>query len=94
MLTTWLGWEWIFFINVPVGVAAGLLTLRLVPSAPAAGPGRRGLDLPGAVSVVAGLVLLVDHRGIRPRLGLGPHAAPVRRLRGSAGGLPARGALD
>src|SRR6266536_1492269 len=59
MLTTWLGWEWIFFINVPVGVAAWLLTLRLVPSAPAAGPGRRGLDLPGAVSVVAGLVVLV-----------------------------------
>ena len=59
MLTTWLGWEWIFFINVPVGVAAGLLTLRLVPSASAARPGRRGLDLPGAISVVAGLVLLV-----------------------------------
>ena len=59
MLTTWFGWEWIFLINVPIGVAAGLLTLRLVPSAPAADTGRRGLDLPGAISGVAGLVLLV-----------------------------------
>jgi MFS family permease len=58
MLTTWLGWEWVFFINVPVGVAAALLTLRLVPTGPPAGP-RRRLDLPGAGSVVAGLVVLV-----------------------------------
>jgi len=59
MLTTWLGWEWIFFINVPVGVAAALLTLRLVDAGPPLSSARGGLDLPGALSVVAGLVLLV-----------------------------------
>ena len=59
MLTTWLGWEWIFFINVPVGLATALLALRLVPAKPPAAEGRGQLDLPGALSAVAGLVLLV-----------------------------------
>lgn len=59
LLTTWLGWEWAFFINVPVGVATGLLALRLVASEPVAAGGLRQLDLPGALSGVAGLVLLV-----------------------------------
>jgi EmrB/QacA subfamily drug resistance transporter len=58
MLTTWLGWEWVFLINVPVGVATALGTLRVVPASPGTAEGRR-LDLPGAVSAVAGLVLLV-----------------------------------
>jgi EmrB/QacA subfamily drug resistance transporter len=59
MLTTWLGWEWIFFINVPVGIVVGLLTLRLVDSDGPARAARRRLDLRGAGLVVAGLVLLV-----------------------------------
>jgi EmrB/QacA subfamily drug resistance transporter len=59
MLTTWLSWEWVFLINVPVGLVAGLLALHLVPSAPPVRTGRRQLDLPGAASVVAGLVVLV-----------------------------------
>jgi EmrB/QacA subfamily drug resistance transporter len=58
MLTTWLGWEWVFFINVPVGLATGALALRVVPATPPSAEGRR-LDLPGALSAVAGLVLLV-----------------------------------
>jgi EmrB/QacA subfamily drug resistance transporter len=59
MLTTWLSWEWVFLINMPVGVAAGLLSLHLVPPAPPIASRRRRLDLPGAASVVAGLVVLV-----------------------------------
>src|SRR6266508_2645265 len=59
MLTTWLGWEWIFFINVPVGVATAALALHLVPASPAVVEGRRQLDVAGAVSLVAGLMLLV-----------------------------------
>ena len=59
VLTTGLGWEWVFFVNVPVGLAVGALTLRLVPAAGAALAARGQLDLPGAASVVAGLVLLV-----------------------------------
>src|SRR6185436_11543544 len=31
VLTELLSWEWIFFVNVPVGIAAGLLSLRYVP---------------------------------------------------------------
>src|SRR6266536_340084 len=31
ILTTWLGWRWVFLVNVPVGVVAGLLSLRLAP---------------------------------------------------------------
>jgi EmrB/QacA subfamily drug resistance transporter len=59
LLTTWLGWRSIFFINLPVGIVVGALTLRLVPTAPLARGPRRRLDLAGALSVVAGLVVLV-----------------------------------
>jgi MFS family permease len=72
MLTTWLGWEWIFFINVPVGVTAGLLTLRLLPQhtggglrSPRARSARRSLRSCGA-----GRARLRAHRDGRPRLGL------------------------
>jgi Major Facilitator Superfamily len=43
-------------VNVPVGVVAGMLSLRLVPASGAAARIGRELDLPGAVLVVAGLV--------------------------------------
>jgi EmrB/QacA subfamily drug resistance transporter len=58
MLTTWLGWEWVFFINVPVGIATALLAWHLV--SPAAGSGGlRRLDVLGALTLVGGLVLMV-----------------------------------
>jgi EmrB/QacA subfamily drug resistance transporter len=58
ILTTWLGWRSVFLVNVPVGVAAGLLSLHLVPRQQ---PRRRvvgELDLPGAALAVAGLVTI------------------------------------
>jgi EmrB/QacA subfamily drug resistance transporter len=58
VLTTWLSWEWIFLVNVPVGVTAALLALRVVPAFPPAAAARV-FDLPGALLVVAGLVVLV-----------------------------------
>src|ERR671914_1088717 len=58
VLTSGLGWEWVFFINVPVGVIAGIGVLRVVPSAPPSAGGQR-LDLLGAVTAVAGLVVLL-----------------------------------
>jgi EmrB/QacA subfamily drug resistance transporter len=58
VLTSGLGWEWVFFINVPVGVIAGIGVLRIVPSAPPAAVGQR-LDILGAVTAVAGLVVLL-----------------------------------
>jgi EmrB/QacA subfamily drug resistance transporter len=60
VLTTWLGWRSVFLVNVPVGAAAGLAGLRLLPRREP-GPGRgsgRELDLPGAALAVAGLVML------------------------------------
>lgn len=56
-LVTNLGWRWIFFINLPVGVAVLLATLRLVPDIR---PGRRHrLDLVGVVLITASLFCLV-----------------------------------
>jgi EmrB/QacA subfamily drug resistance transporter len=56
VLTTWLGWRSVFLVNVPVGVVAGLLSLRLVPRSGAAARIGRELDLPGALLATAGLV--------------------------------------
>ncbi len=58
ILTSGLGWEWVFFINVPVGVLAGIGVLRVVPSAPPVAIGQR-LDVLGALTAVAGLVVLL-----------------------------------
>jgi len=58
LLTSALGWRSIFFVNVPIGVVAAVLSLRSV--APSHGAGRaRTLDLPGAAALVAGLLALV-----------------------------------
>jgi len=59
ILTTWLGWRSIFFINVPIGLAAAILALRLVPRVDAAFGSLRRLDLPGALTAVSGLGLLI-----------------------------------
>jgi EmrB/QacA subfamily drug resistance transporter len=58
VLTTALGWEWVFFINVPIGLATAIGVLGVVPDARPTAAGRR-LDVLGAVTAVAGLVLLV-----------------------------------
>jgi EmrB/QacA subfamily drug resistance transporter len=58
ILTRYAGWEWIFFVNVPVGALVLALTGPIVPES-RADLGHRRLDLPGAVSVTGGLALLV-----------------------------------
>ncbi|MCL4288859.1 MAG: MFS transporter [Thermoleophilia bacterium] len=58
VLTEYIGWEWIFFVNVPIGVAALLLVPRLVRESRAQGM-ERHFDSLGAVTITAGLMLLV-----------------------------------
>src|SRR5215471_9842606 len=58
VLTSYLSWSWIFFINVPVGVTAIALTPMLLRESRAALP-HRHFDFAGAASITAGLMLLV-----------------------------------
>lgn len=57
VLTQGLGWEWIFYINVPVALAVGAGALVLVPRDRATA--RGGLDVPGAALITASIVALV-----------------------------------
>src|SRR5581483_3108678 len=57
VLTKYLGWEWIFFVNVPVGVLAFVLAPRFVRESRSERQVRA--DWAGAVTVTAGLALLV-----------------------------------
>jgi len=58
LLTSYLSWSWIFFINVPVGVAAIVLAPLLLQES-RADVAERHFDFPGAASITAGLMLLV-----------------------------------
>jgi len=58
VLTKYLGWEWIFFVNVPVGALVLVLTPRIVPESRREGAERR-YDALGAILVSGGLALLV-----------------------------------
>jgi EmrB/QacA subfamily drug resistance transporter len=58
VLTEYAGWEWIFFINAPIGLAALLLVPRYVRESRASGM-MRHFDAAGAVTVTASLMLLV-----------------------------------
>jgi EmrB/QacA subfamily drug resistance transporter len=58
ILTDVLSWPWIFLINVPIGVGVAFAALRYVPESRDETAHRR-FDLAGAVSVTAGLIVLV-----------------------------------
>ena len=58
VLTRYLGWQYIFFLNVPIGALALLLAPRLVPESRLA-TARRRYDPFGAITSTAGLLLLV-----------------------------------
>jgi EmrB/QacA subfamily drug resistance transporter len=58
VLTDTLDWHWIFLVNLPIGVAVALLSLRLLPGRQGeAGTGK--LDVAGAATVTASLMLAV-----------------------------------
>jgi EmrB/QacA subfamily drug resistance transporter len=56
VLTEAINWHWIFFVNLPIGVATALFALRVVDGRPGLGV-KAGADLPGAVLLTAGLML-------------------------------------
>src|SRR5882757_4057298 len=58
ILTSGLSWRWVLFVNVPIGLAAAALAPRVLAESRAEG-GAKTFDLPGAVTVTAGLSLLV-----------------------------------
>jgi EmrB/QacA subfamily drug resistance transporter len=58
VLTDLLSWEWVFFVNVPVGILAVVAALRFVPESRDEKT-HRGFDLAGAVTVTGGLIVLV-----------------------------------
>jgi EmrB/QacA subfamily drug resistance transporter len=58
VLTAGPGWEWVLYVNTPIGILAALLAPRLIDESRAMGE-RRAFDVAGAVAVTAGLSLLV-----------------------------------
>ena len=58
VLTEYAGWEWVLWVNVPIGIAAALLAPRLLLES-RSDDAKRTFDVPGAVTVTAGLALLV-----------------------------------
>ena len=57
VVTEGLGWEWIFFINVPIGIGAMVLTEKRIVNVFAKEP--EPVDLPGLVTFSAALFLLI-----------------------------------
>jgi EmrB/QacA subfamily drug resistance transporter len=58
ILTSGLSWRWVLFVNVPIGLAAAALAPRTLRESRSEG-GATTFDLPGAITVTAGLSLLV-----------------------------------
>jgi EmrB/QacA subfamily drug resistance transporter len=68
ILTTYIGWQYIFFFNVPIGVVALILAPRVVPES-RADSARRRYDPFGALSITAALLLFVYAISQAPQIG-------------------------
>jgi EmrB/QacA subfamily drug resistance transporter len=68
LLTRYAGWQYVFYLNVPIGAAVLALAPRVVPDGRIVS-GRRRFDLGGAVAGTGGLVLLVDAISQAPQYG-------------------------
>jgi len=58
VLTEYLGWEWVLWVNVPIGLTVAALAPRILPESRDEHE-HRSFDLPGAFAVTAGLAVLV-----------------------------------
>jgi EmrB/QacA subfamily drug resistance transporter len=59
LLVDGIGWEWVFFVNVPIGIALIALAPRLIAESRLEERGRGGIDFAGAVLGTGGLLALV-----------------------------------
>ncbi|MDP4502188.1 MFS transporter [Nonomuraea turcica] len=71
VLTNYLGWEWVFFVNVPLAAGAALAAPRLLPADSGRVSGFGGFDVPGALLATAGSTLLVFGLASGPEAGWG-----------------------
>jgi EmrB/QacA subfamily drug resistance transporter len=69
ILTKYAGWEWVFFVNVPVAAVVLLLTRAVVRESRVTG--MRGFDAGGATTITASLALLVYGISKAPDVGWG-----------------------
>jgi len=72
-IVSFLGWRWVFYVNVPVGAVAVWLAWRSVPARPATAARGLPLDWPGALLAAAGVAALMFGLQLLPRHG---HAGP------------------
>jgi predicted MFS family arabinose efflux permease len=70
VITRYVGWEYIFYLNVPIGALALALAPRILPRGASTATNRR-FDLPGALLGTGGLVLVVDAISQAPQYGWG-----------------------
>ena len=68
ILTEYVGWEWVFFVNVPIGLGALVFVRRFVHESKAPDLARH-FDAWGATTVTAGLILLVFGLTRAPEVG-------------------------
>jgi EmrB/QacA subfamily drug resistance transporter len=88
ILTQSINWHWIFFVNIPIGIATAVLVRRLLDRDPGIGFGQ-GADVPGAVLITSSLMLGV-YTIVKPAADLGWGAG---RTLGLGAGALALGAL-
>lgn len=92
VLTSAAGWEWLFFINLPIALGCAFAAPRLLPAAAAPEAGRR-LDLPGALTITLALGLLIFGLSRSEHTGFGS-AATLGLLAGAAALLAAFVAIE
>ncbi|MEQ4718970.1 MFS transporter [Nonomuraea sp. B19D2] len=82
VLTQGINWHWIFFVNIPIGLATGVASMQLLPRDRGVGLGR-GADLLGAVLITAALMLGV-YTIVKPAAELGWGSAQTLSLGGAS----------
>src|SRR5579883_62063 len=59
VLTSALNWHWVFLVNIPIGAAVCVFSLLLLPASRGAASNNQHLDIAGAITVTAALILAV-----------------------------------